>query len=171
MFKFLYIFIGKQLQSIEAVRAHMVDKGHCMMLFEGETLLEYMQFYDYSSSYPDAKDADPDTEPPKRSAVLNDEGYELKLPSGKVVGHRALVRYYKQNLSLEPVKITKKNEDKVRKLFLQYRALGGSEMQMEATQKRIRDVRYLQRVQTKYSTQLQFKQNKLQKHFRRQTNF
>lgn len=162
---------GRELQSVEAVRSHMIDKGHCMMLYEGETLLEYMQFYDYSSSYPDAKDVDPDTEPPKRSAVLDDEGYELKLPSGKIVGHRALVRYYKQNLSLEPVTKTKNSEDKLHKLLLQYKALGDSEMQVEATQRRIRDVRYLQRVQTKYSTQLQFKQNKLQKHFRRQTNF
>lgn len=149
----------------------MIDKGHCMMLYEGDTLLEYMPFYDYSSSYPDAKDADPDMELPKQLVVLDDEGYELKLPSGKVIGHRALVRYYKQNLSLEPVTITKNNKEKLDKLLLQYRALGDSEMQMEATQRRIRDVQYLQRIQTKYSTKLQFKQNKLQKHFRRQTNF
>ncbi|KAM0727363.1 Cytoplasmic 60S subunit biogenesis factor ZNF622 [Formica fusca] len=162
---------GRQLQSIGAVRSHMVDKGHCMMLYEGETLLEYMQFYDYSSSYPDAKDADPDTESPKQSVILDDEGYELKLPSGKVIGHRALVRYYKQNLNLEPVTVTKNSGEKLRKLLLQYRALGGSEIQMEAAQRRARDVQYLQRIQTKYSTQLQIKQNKLQKHFRRQTNF
>lgn len=149
----------------------MIDKGHCMMLYEGETLLEYMQFYDYSSSYPDAKDADPDTESPRQSMILDDEGYELKLPSGKVIGHRALVRYYKQNLNLEPVTVTKNSGEKLRKLLLQYRALGDSEMQMEAAQRRARDVKYLQRIQTKYSTQLQIKQNKLQKHFRRQTNF
>lgn len=147
----------------------MIDKGHCMMLFEGETLLEYMQFYDYSLSYPDAKDADPDTEPPKMD--LNAEDYELKLPSGKVIGHRALMRYYKQNLSLEPVTKARKNEEKIRKLMMQYRALGDANMQVEASRRRARDMQYLQRVQTKYSTQLQFKQNKLQKHFRNQTNF
>lgn len=160
---------GRQLQSVEAVRSHMIDKGHCMMLFEGETLLEYMQFYDYSLSYPDAKDADPDTEPPKMD--LNAEDYELKLPSGKVIGHRALMRYYKQNLSLEPVTKARKNEEKIRKLMMQYRALGDANMQVEASRRRARDMQYLQRVQTKYSTQLQFKQNKLQKHFRNQTNF
>ncbi|KMQ98120.1 putative zinc finger protein 622 [Lasius niger] len=160
---------GKQLQSVEAVRSHMIDKGHCRMLFEGETLLEYMRFYDYSLSYPDAKDADPDSEPPK--TVLDVEGYELKLPSGKVIGHRALMRYYKQNLGLEPVTRTKKSEEKLRKLLMQYRALGDANMQMEAAQRRARDVQYLQRVQTKYSTQLQFKQNKLQKHFRKQSNY
>ncbi|XP_029165195.1 zinc finger protein 622 [Nylanderia fulva] len=160
---------GRQLQSVEAVRSHMIDKGHCMMLFEGETLLEYMQFYDYSLSYPDAEDADPDSEPPKME--LSVEGYELKLPSGKVIGHRALMRYYKQNLSLEPVTKTRTNEEKIRKLMMQYRALGDANMQVEASRRRARDVQYLQRVQTKYSTQLQFKQNKLQKHFKRQTNF
>ncbi|CAL1673203.1 unnamed protein product [Lasius platythorax] len=160
---------GRQLQSVEAVRSHMIDKGHCRMLFEGETLLEYMRFYDYSLSYPDAKDADPDSEPPK--TVLDVEGYELKLPSGKVIGHRALMRYYKQNLGLEPVTRTKKSEEKLRKLLMQYRALGDANMQMEAAQRRARDVQYLQRVQTKYSTQLQFKQNKLQKHFRKQSNY
>lgn len=166
--------LGRQLQSIEAVRSHMIDKGHCKMLFEGETLLEYMQFYDYSSSYPDAKDADPDMEPPKQSVILDDEGYELKLPSGKVIGHRALMHYYKQNLGLATIPTaTEKNKEKLRKLLLQYKALsiGDSKMQMEAVRRRARDIQYFQRIQTKYSTQLQFKQNKLQKHFRRQTNF
>lgn len=35
----------------------MLDKGHRMMKFEGETLVEYTDFFDYSSSYPDAGNA------------------------------------------------------------------------------------------------------------------
>ncbi|EZA61234.1 hypothetical protein DMN91_004869 [Ooceraea biroi] len=163
---------GRQLRSADAVKAHMIDKGHCKMLFEGEALLEYLQFYDYTSSYPDAGDADPDEELSEVPDVLLDnDGYELELPSGKVIGHRALVRYYKQNLPTSGTITVAKNGHKLRKFMLQYRALGGPELQAEAIRKRARDVRYLQRVQTKYSTQLQFKQNKLQKHFRAQVNF
>lgn len=33
----------------------MVDMGHCMMIYEGVALTEYVDFYDYSSSYPDTQ--------------------------------------------------------------------------------------------------------------------
>lgn len=32
----------------------MLDKGHTKMIHEGLALAEYVDFYDYSSSYPDA---------------------------------------------------------------------------------------------------------------------
>jgi len=157
------------MQSPEAIKAHMVDKGHCKMLFEGEALLEYAQYYDYTSSYPDAENADPDEEllVSELPETLLDEGYELKLPSGKVIGHRALVRYYKQYL---PNSSTKTNKGKVHK-FLADKGLGTLPMKLEADKKRMRDIRYVQKVYKKYSTQLQFKQNKLQHHFRPQVNF
>lgn len=44
---------GKTFYSLDAVRKHMNDKGHCKMLHEGVTLAEYADYYDYSSSYPD----------------------------------------------------------------------------------------------------------------------
>jgi len=44
---------GKTFYSLDAVRKHMVDKGHCQMLHEGVALAEYAEYYDYSSSYPD----------------------------------------------------------------------------------------------------------------------
>lgn len=44
---------GKTFYSLDAVRKHMVDKGHCQMLHEGMALAEYAEYYDYSSSYPD----------------------------------------------------------------------------------------------------------------------
>lgn len=44
---------GRTFYSLDAVRKHMVDKGHCKMLHEGLALAEYAEFYDYSSSYPD----------------------------------------------------------------------------------------------------------------------
>lgn len=44
---------GRTFYSLDAVRKHMNDKGHCKMLHEGLALVEYSDFYDYSSSYPD----------------------------------------------------------------------------------------------------------------------
>lgn len=44
---------GRTFYSLDAVRKHMKDKGHCRMLHEGLALAEYSDFYDYSSSYPD----------------------------------------------------------------------------------------------------------------------
>lgn len=44
---------GRTFYSLDAVRKHMRDKGHCRMLHEGLALAEYAEYYDYSSSYPD----------------------------------------------------------------------------------------------------------------------
>lgn len=44
---------GRTFYSLDAVRKHMNDKGHCKMLHEGIALAEYADFYDYSASYPD----------------------------------------------------------------------------------------------------------------------
>ena len=38
---------SKAFRSVRAVQQHMLDKGHCMMHFEGDTALEYSDFYDY----------------------------------------------------------------------------------------------------------------------------
>lgn len=38
---------GRTFYSMEAARAHMVDKGHCKMLHEGLALAEYADYYDY----------------------------------------------------------------------------------------------------------------------------
>lgn len=38
---------GRTFYSMEAARAHMIDKGHCKMLHEGLALAEYADYYDY----------------------------------------------------------------------------------------------------------------------------
>ncbi|XP_076288552.1 cytoplasmic 60S subunit biogenesis factor ZNF622 [Lasioglossum baleicum] len=159
---------GKNFQSVEAVRAHMVDKGHCRVLHEGDALAEYAEFYDYSSSYPDAENGDTDAE--VEIPELDDSDYQLVLPSGNVIGHRSLMRYYKQNLNPNRAVAVPKKE-KLRKVLLQYRALGWTETQKDIAIKKARDIKYMQRIQAKYSTQLQFKANKLQRYFRPQVNF
>ncbi|XP_078034970.1 cytoplasmic 60S subunit biogenesis factor ZNF622 [Augochlora pura] len=159
---------GKSFQSTDAARAHMVDKGHCKMLHEGDALAEYSEFYDYSSSYPDAENCDSDAE--VEIPELDDSDYQLVLPSGNVIGHRSLMRYYKQNLNPNRAVAVPKKE-KLRKVLLQYRALGWTETQKDIAIKKARDIKYMQRIQAKYSTQLQFKANKLQRYFRPQVNF
>lgn len=159
---------GRCFQSVDAVRAHMIDKGHCKVLHEGDALAEYAEFYDYSSSYPDAEAGDPDAE--VEIPELDDSDYQLVLPSGNVIGHRSLMRYYKQNLNPNRALAVSKST-KLRKVLSQYKALGWTETQKEMAVKKARDIKYMQRVQAKYSTQLQVKANKLQKHFRPQVNF
>lgn len=146
----------------------MIDKGHCKMLHEGDALAEYAEFYDYSSSYPDAETSDLNTE--VEIPELDDSDYQLVLPSGAVVGHRSLIRYYKQNLNPNRAFAVPKSE-KLHKLLLQYRALGWTETQKESAIKKARDIKYMQRIQAKYSMQLQLKANKLQRYFRPQVNF
>ncbi len=47
---------SKAFQSLSAVQKHMSDKGHCKLMYEGNAMLEYSRFYDYSASYPDGQE-------------------------------------------------------------------------------------------------------------------
>lgn len=38
---------SKIFRTVKAAQQHMVDKGHCMLLFEGDALAEYADYYDY----------------------------------------------------------------------------------------------------------------------------
>jgi pre-60S factor REI1 len=166
------MYVGKQMRSGDAARLHMIDKGHCKIRFDEESKDEYLEFYDYRYTYPDWIDADPDEELSEPDVFL-DEGYELKLPTGKVIGHRSLMRYYKQYLKANTVilndqKSPRDNVGKMRNKMMLYNSLGGEAEAERAEKKRIRDVMFAQKIHTKYSTQLQSKQNKLRKHFRPQ---
>ncbi|XP_066602939.1 cytoplasmic 60S subunit biogenesis factor ZNF622 [Prorops nasuta] len=158
---------GKTFHTAEAAKAHMIDKGHCKMLHEGDALVEYNEFYDYSTSYPEASE-DPDAE--VIIPELDDNDFQLVLPSGNIIGHRSLMKYYKQNLNPNSLVYVSK-KDKLHKVLSQYRALGWTDTKKEEVVKKVRDIKYMQRIQSKYSTMLQFKANKLQKHFRPQCNF
>lgn len=146
----------------------MLDKGHCKMLHEGEALAEYAEFYDYSSSYPDNESVDPNAE--VEIPELDDSDYQLVLPSGSVIGHRSLLRYYKQSLNPNRALAIPKH-DKLSKILSMYRSLGWTETQQEAAKKKAMDIKYMQRIQQKYTSQLGCKANKLQSHFRPQVNF
>lgn len=69
--------------------------------------MELVDFYDFSSSYPEleGEDVDADTELANmtRKVHLADDDMSLVLPSGAVIGHRDLKRYYNQRFKPEDV--------------------------------------------------------------------
>ncbi|KAJ2783033.1 pre-60S factor rei1 [Coemansia javaensis] len=116
---------GRMLHSLEAVRKHMADKGHAKIAYDTEIdIMEISDFYDFSSTYPDAADHDADEEVVGQdadeegapsgaasgrarlmagpvAAQLEEEDGELILPNGTRVGHRSLQRYYRQTVMPE----------------------------------------------------------------------
>lgn len=150
---------GKAFYSAEAAQQHMIDKGHCKMLHEGEALLEYADYYDYSSSYPDDMETEGGQNDDVEIPVLEECDYQLVLPSGTTIGHRSLMRYYRQNLN--PNQAVVPLQKKIHRVIAQYRALGWKETDKLAAAKKAKDIKYMQQVQSKYRMKLGVKANKL----------
>lgn len=162
---------GRTFYSTDAVRKHMSEKGHCKMLHEGAALAEYVDFFDYSSSYPDHEDGmDVDAELETPTSLDGDE-YQLVLPSGNVIGHRSLLRYYKQRINPNRALVVKKSTQKLHKVLAQYRSLGWTSTQQEAAARNARDMHVMKRQQAKLMQKVGVKANKLQQHYRPQVNF
>lgn len=166
---------GKSFYSTEAVQAHMNDKSHCKLLTEGDAALEFADFYDFRSSYPDHKDGEepPDTDELSSDKTLeyDDETMELILPSGARVGHRSLMRYYKQRFGLSRAVAVAKNQKAVGRVLQQYRALGWNGSTGAAPRSQ-RDMQYVQRMKAKWMLKTGMKNNATkQMHFRAQVVF
>ncbi|WFD31530.1 pre-60S factor rei1 [Malassezia sp. CBS 17886] len=124
---------GRSFPDVTAVQQHMLDKAHCKVAYESsEDQLEFSDFYDFRSSYPDyggtgrddawedldedagagdgdvvwesaSDDDDDDAPPPPTNGIrYGDTDLELVLPSGARLGHRSLQRYYRQSLWQTP---------------------------------------------------------------------
>lgn len=117
---------GKSFHSLEAVRAHMIGKGHCKIPFDDGDEDEIAEFYEFGQR----SDEDGDWEEVDRDEVdqdlqevdmqeeeeeeidLDEKDFtgvvltdaELILPSGIRIGHRSFRRYWNQNL--RPIEIT-----------------------------------------------------------------
>lgn len=110
-------FQGRNLQSVVQ---HMLSKHHIRIPYETEEeKLEISDFYDFSKTYEvgtstniDSADGNEEEwEDVDEEELENDEDiegeklyaseYGLHLPNGVVLGHRSLVKYYKQNLKPE----------------------------------------------------------------------
>ena len=103
------LYCGKIKQTVEGIRSHMLDKGHCRIAFDEEL----DQFYDFESGSDDGADeaeigededfAEADKPSPAHEHEFQPDGdHELHLPSGRILGHRSLSRYYRQNLHSYP---------------------------------------------------------------------
>lgn len=156
---------GRTFHSADAARHHMIDKGHCKMIHEGIALAEYSDFYDYSSSYPDADKEGITADEEVSIPEIDGSDYQLVLPSGVTVGHRSLMRYYKQSVNPnKAVVVSNKGDKKLHKVLASYRALGWTSTDQVAAAKKARDIHYMKRLHSKYMTQLGIKNNKMQKH-------
>jgi pre-60S factor REI1 len=95
------LYCQKQFQPGYATQHHMQSKSHCKIAYEnGVDGEEFEDFYDFSASYEDVEEGeiefDENGEIVEKSSEILRTG-ELKLPNGKVVGHRDFRIYYKQH--------------------------------------------------------------------------
>ncbi|XP_061445587.1 cytoplasmic 60S subunit biogenesis factor ZNF622 isoform X2 [Rhineura floridana] len=166
---------GKSFYATEAVQAHMNDKSHCKLFTEGDAALEFADFYDFRSTYSDYQEGG-DVEmseelPSEKDLEYDDESMELILPSGARIGHRSLMRYYKQRFGSSRAMAVSKNKQAVGKVLQQYKALGwtsstGAALACE------RDMQYLQRMKAKWMLKTSMQNNATkQMHFRMQVRF
>jgi len=163
---------GKGFYDVNSVQQHMRDKGHCKVLHEGDSVFEFTDFYDYSSSYPDPEGADvnPDEAYQLEELRFNDN-MQLVLPSGVTLGHRALKIYYKQYI--RPGSQITVHRSSKESIISKYRAIGyGSTTSLAEAQKKYRDQKVFKHARDKYYMKLGVTGNKTtQHHFRRQVQF
>lgn len=164
---------SKRFRSRRAAQQHMNDKGHTKMCHSGNCFFEYSDFYDYTTSYPEC-DAIERQDEEVVIPHLDDQDWQLTLPSGAIIGHRSLFKYYKQNLKplSENGSKSSKSSALLDSVLSKYRSLGWTGITGEAALQRAKDVKYVQRIQRKYDLKVGMKNNKnLQNHFRSQIGF
>ncbi|KAM5157092.1 cytoplasmic 60S subunit biogenesis factor ZNF622 [Mantella aurantiaca] len=167
---------GKSFYTTESVQAHMIDKSHCRLLTDGDAALEFADFYDFRSTYPDNKEGD-DVEmcdsdvPDEKNLEYDEDTMELVLPSGSRIGHRSLMRYYKQKFGLSRAVVVSKNQRAVGRVLQQYKALGWTGGTGGAFQHG-RDMQYIQKMKSKWMLKTGMANNATkQMHFRPQVRF
>ncbi|XP_019730634.1 zinc finger protein 622 isoform X2 [Hippocampus comes] len=168
---------GRSFYSTEAVQKHMTDKSHCKLFTDGDAALEFADFYDFRSSYPDrgeGRDDDMDDElSDDKNIHYDDETMELTLPSGARIGHRSLMRYYKQRFGTERTLALSHNRNAVGRVLRQYKALGwGGDSGLSGMRPAPRDMQYVQMMKSKWMLKMGMSHNATkQKHFRPQVIF
>ncbi|XP_061695860.1 cytoplasmic 60S subunit biogenesis factor ZNF622 [Syngnathoides biaculeatus] len=165
---------GRSFYSTEAVQSHMTDKSHCKLFTDGDAALEFADFYDFRSSYPDRGDDDMDDEelPDDKNFEYDDETMELTLPSGARIGHRSLMRYYKQRFGNERTLTLSHNRNAVGRVLRQYKALGWAGDAGLGSVRCVRDMQYVQMMKSKWMLKMGMSHNATkQKHFRPQVIF
>ncbi|XP_064126833.1 cytoplasmic 60S subunit biogenesis factor ZNF622 isoform X2 [Loxodonta africana] len=104
---------GKSFYSTEAVQAHMNDKSHCKLFTDGDAALEFADFYDFRSSYPDHKEGEDAGEaeafPSDKNVEYDDDTMELILPSGAALVRERDMQYVQRMKSKWMLKTGMKN--------------------------------------------------------------
>lgn len=173
--------------SLEAVRKHMVDKGHLKIRYDDEGMDELADFYDYTEEAADVPSDDGDddfediSDEDLEDTVSEDEEFEsaliispdeskLILPSGKILGHRAHRHAHRQDVheSASERRPTRRSEHRAltERLSAHYFAMGlvdQSEQQKYKTDQRHHDLDL-----QKWDVRMGVRANKLQEHFRYQ---
>ncbi|KAK4294540.1 hypothetical protein Pmani_032830 [Petrolisthes manimaculis] len=153
---------ARKTPNLTSVRKHINDKHHRRILLEGDGLVEYADFYDYSSSYPDAGQG-PTPDDVVDQNVLYGNSYELVLPSGAVIGHRSLRRYYKQKLDPKSMAVVQRKSTgaSMRSVMNSYRMLGWQGSTKVEVERKRRDIKYWHHVRSKFQMQVSVKASKL----------
>ncbi|OQV20189.1 putative Zinc finger protein 622 [Hypsibius exemplaris] len=160
------LYCNQRFQETTAAQRHMESKGHTKMGYEGEFLLEYEDFYDFTSA--NENDAATEKDPNDEAYDLDGTGYEMTLPSGAVIGHRELSRFYKQ--SLRPVK----DVALVSRVVGHYKALGwkSDEQGMGYARNMLNQLNRAKKDQYKKRLSLGMQTNKIKmEHYRRAYGF
>lgn len=164
---------GKAFYSVSAVLKHMKDKGHCNMLATGDAALEYADYYDFDLSGDEDGDnndiemwSDEEQDDETSTTDVDSQELELVLPSGASIGHRSLMKYYKQNFP--PVeRHTSKKQKQLARLIAHYKAIGWHGSSASDISRAQKDMAYLRTMKSKFRLKLSVKNNKTQmKHFR-----
>jgi C2H2 type zinc-finger (2 copies) len=74
------LYCNQRFQNTTAAQRHMDSKGHTKMAYEGESLLEYEEFYDFTRMNQDDSSMNVDGE--GVVADIDGTGFEMTLPSG-----------------------------------------------------------------------------------------
>jgi len=169
-------YSSKQFHSVSAAQKHMVDKGHCTLDNEKDALLEFSDFYDFSSSYPDFDPNNPDggDTDSELSSVMADlnvdpSTLELVMPSGARAGHRTLHRYYQQSAVPEHMQHQRQRQ-MLTGVQSHYKALGWSGCNMSLViRKKVDATRKQNQQRQQFDVGLSTRKNKLNmRYFRKQ---
>ncbi|KAJ3226863.1 hypothetical protein HK099_003975 [Clydaea vesicula] len=180
---------GKGFHTLESVRKHMTDKGHCKIFYQDGAEQEFYDYYVFEESDSEGAEwEDEDDEVNDSSSVVtanttrirskdlaehianSANSTELILPSGRKAGHRTYAKYWSQKLKPD---IT--NEAiLINQLAGQYKSIGYfNQNQVSMVERRQRKLQgqITNKKALSLQTRLGVKANKFQKHFRPQVVF
>lgn len=164
-------------QSLEAVRRHMIDKGHLKIRFDEEGMEELANFYNYEQIVSDDGDEDfVDVDEDEEGYGVHDDDTlyispdetKLLLPSGKCIGHRACRTTNQHRRTEEPARPTRRSEHQalLSRMSDHYLAVGlvqpTEQRRHVAAQRRYHDER------KEWDARIGIRNNGLQEHFRYQ---